>query len=48
VPFVVRLFAFPEIRDWLLAAGFTSVTAYGEDAESLAAHHDRMILTAST
>ena len=48
VPFVVRLFGFPEIRDWLLAAGFASVTAYGEDAEPLAAHHDRMILTATT
>jgi hypothetical protein len=48
VPFVVRLFGFPEIRDWLLAAGFAAVTAYGEDADRLAAHHDRMILTATT
>jgi len=29
--FVKRLFGFPELRDWLLAAGFTSVAGYGED-----------------
>ena len=31
VNFVKRLFGFPEFRDWLLAAGFTAVTGYGED-----------------
>lgn len=33
VPFVVRLFGFPELRDWLLTAGFTQVSGYGEDGE---------------
>jgi SAM-dependent methyltransferase len=46
VTFVVRLFAFPEIRDWLLQAGFTTVNGYGEDGMPLAAAHDRMILIA--
>ena len=31
VNFVKRLFGFPELRDWLLAAGFTAVTGCGED-----------------
>jgi SAM-dependent methyltransferase len=44
--FVKRLFAFPEIRDWLTAAGFTGVTAYGEDGRPLRADHDRMIVVA--
>jgi SAM-dependent methyltransferase len=46
VTFVVRLFGFPEIRDWLLAAGFTEVTGHGEDGEPLTAEHDRMVLVA--
>ena len=46
VSFMVRLFGFPEIRDWLLAAGFATVSGYGEDGEDLAAEHDRMILVA--
>ena len=46
VTFVVRLFSFPEIRDWLLSAGFATVNGYGEDAEPLATEHDRMILIA--
>jgi hypothetical protein len=29
VNFVKRLFGFPELRDWLLAAGFTTVAGYG-------------------
>jgi SAM-dependent methyltransferase len=44
--FVKRLFGFPELRDWLLAAGFTSVTGYGEDARPLTADHRRMIIIA--
>lgn len=46
VPFVVRLFGFPELRDWLLGAGFTRVSAYGEDGDLLHAGHDRMIVLA--
>src|SRR5438034_922347 len=39
VNFVKRLFGFPELRDWLLAAGFTAVTGYGEDGRPLTADH---------
>lgn len=44
--FVKRLFAFPELRDWLTAAGFTGVRAYGEDGEPLTTAHDRLVVTA--
>jgi SAM-dependent methyltransferase len=44
--FVKRLFAFPELRDWCAAAGFTDVAGYGEDGEPLNSGHDRMIVTA--
>lgn len=44
--FVKRLFAFPEIRGWLQAAGFDTVTAFGEDGHSLTAEHERMIVVA--
>jgi SAM-dependent methyltransferase len=44
--FVKRLFGFPELRDWLLAAGFTSVNGYGEDGAPLTAVHKRMIVVA--
>lgn len=47
VPFVLRLFSFPEIQDWLLAAGFLAVAGYGEDGETLTAEHDRMIVVAN-
>ena len=46
VNFVKRLFGFPELRDWLLAAGFTAVTGYGEDGRALTAEHKRMIIVA--
>ena len=46
VTFVKRLFGFPELRDWLLAAGFTAVTGYGEDARPLTADHRRMVIVA--
>ena len=46
VSFVKRLFAFPEMRDWLLEAGFAAVTAYGEDGQPLTANHQRMIVVA--
>jgi SAM-dependent methyltransferase len=44
--FVKRLFAFPELRDWLLAAGFATVAGYGEDGRPLTADHQRMIVVA--
>jgi SAM-dependent methyltransferase len=44
--FVKRLFGFPELRDWLLAAGFAAVAGYGEDGQPLRAEHNRMIAVA--
>ncbi|MCO8269026.1 class I SAM-dependent methyltransferase [Actinoplanes sp. TRM 88003] len=44
--FLKRLFGFPELRDWLTAAGFTAVTAYGEDGAPLRADHHRMVVVA--
>ncbi len=44
--FVKRLFGFPELRDWLLAAGFDDVTGYGEDGRPLTADHERMVVVA--
>jgi SAM-dependent methyltransferase len=44
--FVKRLFGYPELRDWLLAAGFATVSGYGEDRRPLAADHRRMIAVA--
>ena len=44
--FVKRLFAFPELRDWFAAAGFTGVAGYGVDGQPLTAQHHRMIVTA--
>jgi hypothetical protein len=41
-----RLFGFPELRDWLLAAGFTAVTGYGEDGRPLTSDHKRMVIIA--
>jgi SAM-dependent methyltransferase len=46
VNFVKRLFGFPELRDWLLAAGFATVTGYGEDGQPLTADHKRMTVVA--
>jgi SAM-dependent methyltransferase len=46
VNFVKRLFGFPELRDWLLAAGFTAVSGYGEDGRPLTAEHKRMVIVA--
>lgn len=46
VPFFTRLFTFPEIRDWLLAAGFGSVEGHGDGGGPLTAESRRMIVTA--
>jgi SAM-dependent methyltransferase len=45
-PFFVRLFTFPELRDWLHTAGFAAVSGYGEDGNPLTAEHRRMITVA--
>jgi hypothetical protein len=45
--FVKRLFGFPELKDWLLAAGFAAVAGYGEDGRPLTADHKRMIIVAN-
>ena len=45
--FVKRLFGFPELRDWLLAAGFATVAGYGEDGQPLTAGHRRMVVVAN-
>jgi SAM-dependent methyltransferase len=47
IAFVKRLFAFPELRDWLLAAGFSTVDGYGEDGTPLTSAHSRMVVVAS-
>ncbi|MFC3987193.1 class I SAM-dependent methyltransferase [Actinoplanes siamensis] len=44
--FLKRLFGFPELRDWCVAAGFGEVSAYGEDERPLTAEHHRMVIRA--
>lgn len=44
--FSVRMLTFPEIRDWLLDAGFVQVRGLGEDGAALTAQHRRMIVLA--
>ena len=44
--FEVRMFTYPELRDWLLEAGFASVAGYGEDGEPLTVQHRRLIVVA--
>jgi SAM-dependent methyltransferase len=46
IQFFVRLFTFTELRDWLVAVGFTDVNGYGEDATQLSPTSRRMIATA--
>lgn len=46
MPYFVRMFTFPELRDWLLAAGFGTVAGYGEDGEPLTLDSRRMITVA--
>lgn len=46
VSYSVRMFTFTELRDWLLAAGFTHVTGYGEDGSPLTVDCQRMIVLA--
>ncbi|MBD2773695.1 class I SAM-dependent methyltransferase [Iningainema tapete] len=44
--YFIRNFTFPEIRDWLLQAGFSQVEGYGYDGEPFALDSHRMILVA--
>ncbi len=44
--FFARMFTFPELRDWLHAAGFSEVAGYGEDGRPLTDEHRRMIVVA--
>jgi SAM-dependent methyltransferase len=44
--FSVRTFAFNELRDWLLEAGFRSVSAFGNDGEPFSLASRRMIVVA--
>lgn len=45
--YFVRIIGFPELRDWLLAAGFARVDGYGPDGEPLAAGSRRMLAVAT-
>ena len=42
----VRMFTFAELRDWLLAAGFSDIAGYGRDGEPLSLDHLRMLVVA--
>ena len=44
--FSVRTFALTELHEWLLAAGFTSVSAYGNDGEPFTLTSRRMVVVA--
>jgi len=46
VPYYVRFFTFPEIRDWLRQAGFDEIEGYGGDGEPLTVESRRMIVVA--
>jgi SAM-dependent methyltransferase len=44
--FSVRMFAFPEVRDWLLAAGFGEVGGFSGHGEDLTLDAPRMVIVA--
>lgn len=44
--FSVRMFTAAELRDWMLAAGFSEAHAFGEDGEPLTLEHRRMTVVA--
>jgi SAM-dependent methyltransferase len=46
VHYFIRLYAFTELRDWLLQAGFAAVDGYGEDGTPLALASGRLIAVA--
>jgi SAM-dependent methyltransferase len=45
--FFVRMFTFPELRDWLLAADFSSVESFDEQGVALALESRRMLVVAT-
>src|SRR5262245_49189621 len=45
--FFVRMFTFPELRDWLLAADFSSVEAFDEQGGPLSLESRRMLVVAT-
>jgi SAM-dependent methyltransferase len=45
--FFVRMFTFPELRDWLLAAGFSSVEGFDEQGAPLVLESRRMLVVAT-
>ncbi|HEX6869724.1 MAG TPA: methyltransferase domain-containing protein [Micromonosporaceae bacterium] len=45
--YFVRLFAFPELRDWLLAAGFTKVDGFGDEGGPLTPSSRRLLVLAT-
>ena len=47
VHFSVRFFTFTELRDWLLAAGFSSVDVSGQEGEALDLQVRRMVVVAT-
>lgn len=47
VAFSTRLFAFPELRDWLHAAGFANVAGYDGAGQTLTCDAQRMIIKAT-
>ncbi|WHT22002.1 class I SAM-dependent methyltransferase [Crossiella sp. CA-258035] len=48
VSYFIRLFAYPELADWLRAAGFAEVTGFGPDGEPLTAASRRLIVVADS
>jgi SAM-dependent methyltransferase len=44
--FFVRLLTAAELRDWLLGAGFSEATAYGDDGAPISLEHRRMTVVA--
>ncbi|MCA1832330.1 MAG: class I SAM-dependent methyltransferase [Actinomycetota bacterium] len=45
--FTVRTFTFPEIRDWLLGAGFSRVEGFGAQGEPFSLYSQRTIVIAT-
>jgi SAM-dependent methyltransferase len=45
--FFVRMFTFPELRDWLLSAGFSMVDGFDEAGAPLALESRRMLVVAT-
>jgi hypothetical protein len=46
--YAVRMLTFPELRSWLLAAGFRTVTGFGAGGAPLTAESNRLIVVAGT